>query len=65
MKCSECADDATRRVTANGHTSVVCDGHHAAIVRRIEQVCTMLGRGGPNATAIAAKALDLIKVEDL
>jgi hypothetical protein len=65
MRCSECTKDATRRVTADGRTSLVCDDHHTAIVKRIEQACTVLGRGGPNATAVMAKALGHIKVEDL
>lgn len=65
MKCSECSKTATRRVTSSGQASFVCDDHHTAIVRRIEQVCLKLGRGGPNATAIAAKMLDFITVEDL
>lgn len=65
MKCAECGETATARVTVNGAASVVCETHRLAIVRRIEEVTARLGRSTPNMREILLMALDHIAFEDL
>lgn len=77
MECSDCRKTcvvraAIVRVRVNGETSVVCEEHRAAIVRRIELVaraCWDAGRRNPQANknlqAVLVMANKSIEFEDL
>jgi hypothetical protein len=65
MKCSDCDKDAVVRVRVNGNTSVVCEDHRVAIVRRIEHVARKCWDGNKNLRAVLALAIQGIEFEDL
>jgi len=64
MKCRDCGADAVVRVHVNGESSVVCEEHRIAIVRRIDQVVKRFGHV-PNLREITVMSLGNITFEDL
>lgn len=69
MKCShrfpDCNEIAIVRVTINGESSVICEEHRMAIVKRIDDVTRLFGAGNDNHKAVLIKMLGLIEFEDM